>query len=120
MRGRLGLLIGFGAGYYLGTRAGRERYDQINRTLTKARRSDTVETAADKAKAVVDLGKERAKDIAESHGPNGGQDREPGSAQGAAYEQSSFTGTYTPNNPVASPPTTARGEYQPHPPPPES
>jgi hypothetical protein len=29
MRGRLGLLIGLGAGYVLGARAGQERYEQI-------------------------------------------------------------------------------------------
>jgi hypothetical protein len=29
MAGKLGLLVGFGAGYVLGTRAGRERYDRI-------------------------------------------------------------------------------------------
>lgn len=29
MTGKLGLLVGFGAGYVLGARAGRERYEQI-------------------------------------------------------------------------------------------
>ena len=51
---RFGFLSGFGAGYYLGTRAGQQRYDQINRTLSKARRSTVVETAAEKARALVD------------------------------------------------------------------
>src|SRR5438270_7116433 len=63
MRFRLGLVIGFGAGYYLGTAAGRERYEDINRTLRKFKRTDVYETASDKAKAVVDLSKERAKDV---------------------------------------------------------
>jgi hypothetical protein len=65
MRFRLGLVIGFGAGYYLGTAAGRERYEEINRALRKLKRSEAYETASDKAKAVVDLGKERAKDVVE-------------------------------------------------------
>jgi hypothetical protein len=60
---RTGLLIGLGAGYYLGARAGRQRYEQIQRFLNKAKRSDLVEGATDKAKAVVDLGVERAKDL---------------------------------------------------------
>jgi hypothetical protein len=65
MRFRLGLVIGFGAGYYLGAKAGRERYEQLDRWLEKARNSEVVETAAEKAKAVVDLGVERAKDLIE-------------------------------------------------------
>ena len=31
MRGRMGLFIGMGAGYVLGTKAGRERYVQLQR-----------------------------------------------------------------------------------------
>ena len=37
MRFRIGLLVGFGAGYYLGAKAGLERYEQLNRTLRKLR-----------------------------------------------------------------------------------
>ena len=65
MRMRLGLVVGFGAGYYLGARAGRERYDELNRLLEKARRSEAYETAAAKARAAVDLGVERARDVVE-------------------------------------------------------
>lgn len=77
MRFRLGIAIGFSAGYYLGARAGRERYEQLNRLIGKARRSDAFEVAADKAKAVVDLSVERAKDFVGDHthgtteGPSG-------------------------------------------------
>ena len=71
MRLRIGLLIGFGAGYYLGAKAGRERYEQLNRTLRKLRRSQALDTAADKAKAVVDLGMERARDLVDSKLGNG-------------------------------------------------
>jgi hypothetical protein len=60
------VIVGFGAGYYLGSMAGRERYEQINRMLRKAKRSDAYEAATDKAKAVVDLGVERAKDLVDS------------------------------------------------------
>ena len=63
MRFRIGLLIGFGLGYYLGAMAGRERYEQLNRMIRKVKRSDAYEVATDKAKAVVDLGVERAKDV---------------------------------------------------------
>ena len=67
MRMRLGLVVGFGAGYYLGSKAGRERYEQLNDLIAKVRRSDAYDTATDKAKAVVELGVERARDVVEEH-----------------------------------------------------
>lgn len=72
MKLRAGLIIGFIVGYYLGTAAGRARHEQINRALRKVRRSDAYDTASDKAKAVVDLGVERAKDLVDAKsGANG-------------------------------------------------
>ena len=65
MRFRLGLIIGFAVGYYLGTAAGRERHEQLNRWLRRAKQSDAFETAAAKTKAVVDLGVERAREMVE-------------------------------------------------------
>jgi hypothetical protein len=67
MRFRLGLLVGFGAGYYLGTAAGRERHEQIKQALRKVKRSDAYETATEKAKATVDLTVERAKGFVDDH-----------------------------------------------------
>ena len=78
MRFRLGLTVGLGAGYYLGAKAGRERYEQMNQMLRKVRRTDAYQTASDKAQAAMDLGVERAKDFVEEHKPgsdNGGQPR---------------------------------------------
>ncbi len=63
MRMRLGLVVGFGAGYYFGAKAGHERYDDINRFIDKVKRSDAYETATEKAKAAVELGVERARDL---------------------------------------------------------
>lgn len=71
MKFRLGVLVGFGAGYYLGSMAGRERYEQINRTINKITGSRAFDEATDKAKAVVDLGVERAKDLVDSKIGNG-------------------------------------------------
>ena len=62
---------GFGLGYYLGTMAGRERYEQINRVVRKVKSSEAFQTAEEKAKAAVDLGVERAKDAVESKVGNG-------------------------------------------------
>ncbi len=51
MRFRLGLVLGFATGYYLGTRAGRERYEQIRRLVARTRLA--------KLQAAADLGRER-------------------------------------------------------------
>jgi len=70
MRFRVGLLAGFAIGYYLGSKAGRERYEQIRRWLDDARQSGPVE----KAQAAVELGLERIRQQAESvtgTSPNG-------------------------------------------------
>lgn len=66
MRFRAGALLGFGCGYYLGAKAGRERYLQLNRLLRQVKRSESVDTMGDKARAVVDLTIERAKDIVDT------------------------------------------------------
>lgn len=58
---RLGLTVGFGLGYYLGTMAGRERYQQLNRLIRKVKGSNAYDQATDRAKAVVDLGTEKVK-----------------------------------------------------------
>jgi hypothetical protein len=63
MRFRLGVLVGFGAGYYLGAKAGRERYHEINQWMGRAKESDVIDSVADKAKAATDLTMERAKDL---------------------------------------------------------
>ena len=78
MRFRLGLGVGFGLGYYLGTKAGRERYHQINDMVRRVKRSDTFETATDKARDVVDLGVEKTKEVVDSK--IGGSDGEPNGA----------------------------------------
>jgi membrane protein DedA with SNARE-associated domain len=62
MRFRFGLVVGIAVGYYFGAKAGRERFEQIDRWLRRARESDITETAADKARAVIDLSVERAKE----------------------------------------------------------
>ncbi len=66
MRFRLGLLVGFGSGYYLGSRAGRERYEQINRTIARVKRSDAYEAATEKVHDAVDTGVAKAREVVDS------------------------------------------------------
>ena len=73
MRFRLGALMGFGAGYYLGAKAGRERYEQLDAMIRKVKGSEAYDAATDKARAVVDLGVERAKELIDEHAPHAGR-----------------------------------------------
>ena len=50
MRGKLGLVIGVGVGYVLGTRAGRERYEQIKEKAQEVWELPAVQTQVGKAK----------------------------------------------------------------------
>ncbi|HEU4481225.1 MAG TPA: hypothetical protein VFS18_05015 [Actinomycetota bacterium] len=64
MRGRLGLFIGFGAGYVLGAKAGRERYEQLRRLYDNVQSSPGFKRATGKAKDAVGTGLEQAKGVA--------------------------------------------------------
>jgi hypothetical protein len=55
MRFRAGLVIGGAAGYVLGTRAGRERYEQIKRWAGKARQHPALAQVFEQATGVTDL-----------------------------------------------------------------
>ncbi|MET0296275.1 MAG: hypothetical protein ABW024_02650 [Microbacterium sp.] len=57
MRGKAGLVIGLAAGYVLGTRAGRERYEQIKTQWLKVWNADPVQKQVVKVK---DLAKSTA------------------------------------------------------------
>ncbi len=63
---RYGLAAGFAVGYYLGTKAGRERYRQLRRVGVGALRSPPADLAAAKARAALDLGVERLRDLVEA------------------------------------------------------
>lgn len=52
MRGKLSLLIGLGAGYVLGTKAGRERYDQMAGKAKQVWRDPRVQDKAGKVQHV--------------------------------------------------------------------
>lgn len=60
MKFRLGILIGFCAGYYFGAKAGRIRYEQINRYVSKLTGSETAQEIVETAKDAVDLTVDKA------------------------------------------------------------
>ena len=60
MRGKMGALIGFGAGYVLGAKAGRQRYEQIHAFWSRFSGSPTVQQAAEKARHVAEDGAKRS------------------------------------------------------------
>ena len=51
------MLVGGAAGYVLGARAGRERYEQIKRWALQARKHPAVAQLADQAGGLVDAGR---------------------------------------------------------------
>lgn len=57
MKGKIGLVVGLGVGYVLGTRAGRERYDQIKTQWLKVWKLDPVQAQVAKVK---DFAKDQA------------------------------------------------------------
>ncbi|MBO3665059.1 hypothetical protein [Microbacterium stercoris] len=52
MRGKFGLVIGLGVGYVLGSRAGRERYEQIKTQALKVWNLDPVQAQVEKVKDI--------------------------------------------------------------------
>ena len=89
MKGKLGVLIGFGAGYVLGARAGRERYEQIVDELRRVRNDPRVQRAADQAMGVAaeqaqhvrDAAADKAHQVAEQ-AQAAAKERMPGSSTG--------------------------------------
>jgi len=62
MKGKILLVVGLGIGYVLGTRAGREKYDQMKATLNKFWNDPRVQKQVDNAQEFV---KDKAPDVAE-------------------------------------------------------
>ncbi|CAN5176726.1 hypothetical protein BH20ACT22_BH20ACT22_23690 [soil metagenome] len=85
MRGRVGLFIGFGAGYVLGAKAGTERYDQLMRLYENMLQSPKVKEATGKAKGTVGTGlvqaREKAKEGRDKVGSSVSQRRSTSSSE---------------------------------------
>jgi hypothetical protein len=59
MRFRIGLLLGFAGGYVLGTKAGRERYNQIMNMAGKIGQSEPATKARAQASRIVEEATQR-------------------------------------------------------------
>lgn len=53
MRGKIFLIIGFSAGYVLGAKAGRKRYEQIRKVSSKVWNSPPVQNVAEEVNTLV-------------------------------------------------------------------
>jgi SLT domain-containing protein len=80
MRGKISLLAGGAVGYVLGTRAGRERYEQIRAQAQNFWNNPNVQEKAsqaqDLAKEKAPILKDKVSDAASSSSPSGGQHRD--------------------------------------------
>jgi hypothetical protein len=56
---KTGLLVGFGVGYVLGTRAGRDRYDELKATWDQLVGNPSVQRVVSKGKEVVETAGQR-------------------------------------------------------------
>ena len=93
MKFRFGLIVGLAAGYVLGTRAGYERYQQIQSTWRSLRRSEPAQRVGSEARGLMDRagtrleqkasrGMDHLSESLQSSGSGAG----PGSGSGASSE----------------------------------
>jgi hypothetical protein len=77
MRYKLTFAVGFAAGYTLGAKAGRERYEQISRALHGLAESPTVQSAAGVLQAQAGKAVDNARTTLLDKLPVGGHNRDP-------------------------------------------
>ena len=63
-RFKTGVVLGFAAGYVRGSKAGRERYEQINRAWRRVKGTRAYQEASSKVSAAVGLGLARGRVVA--------------------------------------------------------
>ena len=73
MRFKSGFLVGLGAGYVLGTKAGQERYQQIVDAASKLRENPGVQRLTGEVNRTVSVGKDR---VAETAAAKAGEAKE--------------------------------------------
>jgi len=60
-----GLLLGLGIGYVLGTKAGRERYEELKAAWQRFTGNPTVATVLERGREVVEAGKDKGLHVVE-------------------------------------------------------
>lgn len=112
MRGKILFLTGLGVGYVFGTKAGREKYDQITEAASKFWNDPRVKTRVDQVEGFV---KEKAPEVAEFVSGNAknaaskvGGKKNGGSSNGGSSKPSGSGTTPTPS-PSSSTSTTPSG-----------
>ena len=103
---KLSFLVGFGAGYVLGARAGRERYEQIRGLWSDAKDNPQLQGLAGMAQARADgvLNSARAR-----VGLGGSGDRSTAARPGSVPRARTATGTTPGSDTPLPPPDTAGG-----------
>jgi hypothetical protein len=67
---KTGLLVGLGVGYVLGTKAGRERYEELKSSWDSFMGNPSVQTVVTRGKEVVETGKQRGLQAVEKASDN--------------------------------------------------
>lgn len=93
MKGKILLVVGLGIGYVLGTRAGREKYDQMKAAVDRFWADPRVKKQVDSAQEFV---KDKAPEVAEFV------------ADGAKKVVSQLSGTKAPAKPAARKPAASK------------
>jgi hypothetical protein len=100
MRFKSGFLVGLGAGYVLGTKAGQERYEQIVGAAKQLRENPGVQRLTGEVNKTVSAGKDR---VAETAAAKAGQAKETVAgkvSKGDSYD--SGTTTASPTDPIST------------------
>ena len=92
MRFKSGFLVGLGAGYVLGAKAGQERYQQIVDAASKLRENPGVQRLTGEVNKTVSVGKDR---VAETAAAKAGQAKEAVASKVGADSGTSSTSTTT-------------------------
>ena len=105
---KLSFLVGFGAGYVLGAKAGTERYEQIRRAWEQAKDNPQLQGIAGMAQARADgvLNSARAR---AGLGGSGSGDRSTAARPGSVPRARTATGTTPGSDTPLPPPDTAGG-----------
>jgi hypothetical protein len=109
MRFKSGFLVGLGAGYIFGTRAGQERYQQIVGAARTLRENPGVQRLTGEVNKTVSLGKDR---VAETAAAKAGQAKETVASKVSRSDSSDSGTTATiPTDPITT--TSASSASQP-------